>query len=73
MWHTIEMFDAYPESSWYKLLQEKVEIITNYILQFWTKIPQNGYCSYLEPIIKCLNIVPSYIALLPRWHGAIAK
>ena len=25
-------------------IQEKVEIIKNHILQFWTKIPKNGYC-----------------------------
>ena len=25
-------------------MQEKVEIITNHILEFWTKIPQNGQC-----------------------------
>ena len=28
-------------------IQEKVEIITNHILQFWTKIPKNGYCDML--------------------------
>ena len=25
-------------------MQEKVEIITNHFEQYWTKIPQNGYC-----------------------------
>ena len=25
-------------------MQENVEIITNHKLQFWTKIPENGYC-----------------------------
>ena len=43
---TNEMYDTYAESSWYKLLENtlKVEIIKNHILQFWKKIPKNGYC-----------------------------
>ena len=30
------------------LLLAQVEIITNHILQFWTKIPKNGYCELSE-------------------------
>ena len=29
-------------------MEEKVEIITNHILQFWTKIPKNGQCEYVD-------------------------
>ena len=29
----------------YWKMQEKIEKITNHILQFWTKIPKNGYCA----------------------------
>ena len=28
----------------YLKMQEKNEITTNHILQFWTKIPKNGHC-----------------------------
>ena len=28
----------------YWKIQENIEIITNHKLQFWTKIPKNGYC-----------------------------
>ena len=38
----IHILKAHDISSW--KIQEKVEIITNHILQFWTKIPKNGYC-----------------------------
>ena len=29
-------------------MQEKVEIITNHIVHFWTKIPKNGYCEFVK-------------------------
>ena len=29
-------------------MQEKVEIVTNHIVHFWTKIFKNGYCEKLE-------------------------
>ena len=38
----IHILKAHDISSW--KIQEKVEIITNYLLQFWTKIPKNRYC-----------------------------
>ena len=38
----IHVLKAHDISSW--KIQEKVEIIKNHILQFWTKIPKNGYC-----------------------------
>ena len=38
----IHILKAHDISSW--KIQEKVEIITNHILQFWTQIPKNGYC-----------------------------
>ena len=38
----IHILKAHDISSW--KIQEKIEIITNYLLQFWTKIPKNGYC-----------------------------
>ena len=38
----IHILKAHDISSW--KIQEKVEIIKNHILQFWTKIPKNGYC-----------------------------
>ena len=42
----IHILKAHDISSW--KIQEKVEIITNHILQFWTKIPKNGYCGFTE-------------------------
>ena len=39
----VHILKAHDISSW--KIQEKVEIITNHILQFWTKIPKNGYCA----------------------------
>ena len=38
----IHILKGHDISSW--KLQEKDEIITNHILQFWTKIPKNRYC-----------------------------
>ena len=40
----IHILKAHDISSW--KIQEKIEIITNYLLQFWTKIPKNGYCAW---------------------------
>ena len=39
-------------------MQEKVEIITNHILQFWTKIPKNGYCVYDVDTQDMLHRIP---------------
>ena len=39
----IHILKAHDITSW--KIQEKIEIITNYLLQFWTKIPKNGYCA----------------------------
>ena len=33
-------------------IQEKVEIIKNHTLHFWTKIPKNGYCTLVVYKIK---------------------
>ena len=46
MCNTYEICDTYAESSLYELLKmkENVEIITNHIVQFWTKILKIGYC-----------------------------
>ena len=46
----IHILKAHDISSW--KIQEKVEIITNHILQFWTKIPKNGYCVVEEKVKK---------------------
>ena len=35
-------------------MQEKVEITTNYVLQFWTKIPKKGYCDMRN--MKCAKL-----------------
>ena len=34
----------------YTKMQEKIEITTNHLLQFWTKIPKNGYCEVGDPL-----------------------
>ena len=47
----IHILKAHDISSW--KIQEKVEIITNHILQFWTKIPKNGYCDITRDSKHC--------------------
>ena len=39
----------------YWKMQEKVEIITNHIVHFWTKIFKNGYCTVLHFISERLS------------------
>ena len=36
----------------YTKMQEKIEITTNHLLQFWTKIPKNGYCDLFDIEIR---------------------
>ena len=51
---------AHDISSW--KIQEKVKIITNHILQFWTKIPKNGYCGTVRK--NCSSVRKKKVWLL---------
>ena len=51
----IHILKALDISSW--KIQENIEIITNHILQFWTKIPKNGYCDIVVKLNRFVRIL----------------
>ena len=56
-------------------MQEKVEIITKHIEQFWTKIPKNGYC-VKEGLVVEHALTLSYVGFLgycPMWGGGSVR
>ena len=40
----------------YRKMQEKIEITKNHLLQFWTKIPKNGYCDIVRHFLSLLKL-----------------
>ena len=59
MKYVIHILKALDISYW--KMKENVEIITNHILQFWTKIPKSGYCGAFN------NYLPHHLKLWQKY------
>ena len=55
VWHTIEMFDTYPESSWYKLLENRRKSWNNQ-KSYFTILDKNTQKRILWKVAKSINV-----------------